>query len=114
MSKIKIVNSQPGSARYTSAAQADRYVRRGEAVLLGEELHFLSAAELRCHRNIEAQIANAASRQRSDVYVDQRGTIWWNGARAHYVNGKDVAMFPPCCNVVFPKIGTQRAAERYA
>lgn len=55
-----------------------------------------------------------ARRSASDAYVDPKGTIWWNGAMSHYVGGKDVAMFPPCCNVVFPKTGTARAARRYA
>jgi hypothetical protein len=39
--------------------------------------------------------------------------LYWNGARSHYVNGKDMAMFPPGCNVLFPKIGTSRAVQRY-
>jgi hypothetical protein len=114
MSKIRIANPQPGCARYTSEAQAERYVRRKEAVLIGRNLHFLCATEQRHQRNIEIQIETASTRERSDAYVDPRGVIYWNGARSLYIGGKDLAMFPPCCNVVFPKIGTKRAAERFA
>ncbi len=113
MQKIKIANPQPGSAQYTTVARAQRYVHRGEAVLIGPELHFLSATEQRQQQNIEKQITASEGRKSSDVYVDQRGVIFWNGARSHYVHGKDLAMFPPCCNVVFPKTGTKEAASRY-
>jgi hypothetical protein len=47
MSKIRIANPQPGSARYTTASQAERYVRRKEAVIIDSELHFLSPSEQR-------------------------------------------------------------------
>lgn len=49
----------------------------------------------------------------SDVYVEERGTIWWNGARSNYVDGKDIAAFPPGSNVLFPKSWSARAARRY-
>jgi hypothetical protein len=114
MSKIRIANPQPGSAQYTTILRAKRYVHRGEAVLIGQEVHFLSAIEQRHQQNIEKQIAACEGRKASDIYVDQRGVIFWNGARSHYVHGKDLAMFPPCCNVVFPKTGTKNAASRYA
>ena len=42
------------------------------------------------------------------------GVVYWNGARANYIDGQDQAKFPPCCNVAFPKTGTARAARRYA
>jgi hypothetical protein len=78
MSKVKITNPRPGSAQYTTADQADRHVRRGEAVLIGKELTFLSDAERRHMRNIESQLSVSA-RSNSDVYVDIKQTIWWNG-----------------------------------
>lgn len=77
MSRIRIANPQPGSARYTSASQAARYVQRGEAVQIGHELHFRSSSEQRHQRNIERQIGQ--ERRCSDVYVDRRGAILWNG-----------------------------------
>jgi hypothetical protein len=66
-----------------------------QAVLIGPDLHFLSAAEQRHQRNIENQIAVNVGRQRSDAYVNPRGTIWWNGARSIFINGQDIAMFCP-------------------
>jgi hypothetical protein len=98
---IKIANPMPGGRSFTSAARAALYVQTDAAYMLPDgRLQFRAACQ--------------AKRQRSDTYVDARGTIFWNGARSQYVDGKDVAMFPPCCNVVFPKTGTKRAAERYA
>jgi hypothetical protein len=45
MSRIRIANPQPGSAKYTSASRAERYVRCKKAVMIDGELHFLSRAE---------------------------------------------------------------------
>ena len=47
MPKIRIANPLPGSAKYTTARQAERYVRRKEAVLIDSTLHFPSPAEQR-------------------------------------------------------------------
>jgi len=113
MPKIRIANPQPGSAKYTTASQADRYVRRGEAVLIGKTLHFLTDAEQRHQRNIERHISAGESRSRSDVYVDRRGTIWWNGARSVFVDGRDVAMFPPFRNVCYPRAWSPAALRRW-
>jgi hypothetical protein len=77
MSKIRIANPRPGSAKYTSECQAERYVRRGEAVKIGDELQFLSETEQRQLRNVEAQVAQS-ERRASDVYI--KGTVWWNGS----------------------------------
>lgn len=76
MSKIRIANPKPGSAKYTTESQAERYVRRGEAVLIGRDLHFLSESEQRHMRNVEAQII-ISERRASDVYIE--GTVWWDG-----------------------------------
>ena len=43
MSKIRIANPQPGSARFTTSSRAARYVRRKEAVIVEGELHFGAA-----------------------------------------------------------------------
>lgn len=79
MSKIRIENPRPGCAKYTSASEAERFVRRGQAVLIGQVLHFLSAAEIRHVASVEAQLARSAARGRdySDVYVS--GMVLWNG-----------------------------------
>ena len=105
MPKIRIANPQPGSAKYTTVSQADRYVRRGEAVLIGKTLHFLTDAEQRHQRNIERQISAGESRSRSDV---------WNGARSVFVDGRDVAMFPPFRNVCYPRAWSPAALRRWA
>jgi hypothetical protein len=75
MSKVRIANPQPGSARYTTVHQAERYVRRKEAVMVDGELHFLSSAEQRRMR-IFIQIIQS-ERRASDVYI--RGIVWWDG-----------------------------------
>lgn len=101
MSKqVEIANPRTGEARRTSADRADYLCRRGMAYMDNGRL--VLTEEL------------VDGRVRSDVYVDRRGVIYWNGARSQYVDGRDLAMFPPCCNVVFPRVGTRRAAQRYA
>lgn len=69
MPKIRIRNPRPGCAKFTTPGQAERLVRRGEAVLFGHELEFLSAADQAHMQRIDAQIA--ADRKGSDVYVDK-------------------------------------------
>ncbi|HTN73100.1 MAG TPA: hypothetical protein VMO00_18610 [Methylomirabilota bacterium] len=75
MSKVRIANPRPGGAQYTTIAQADRFVRRHEAYIDGEQLHFLQPAELRQTQGVMAAIA--AERHRSDVYITRQ--VWWNG-----------------------------------
>ena len=75
MPKIRIANPLPGSAKYTTARQAERYVRRKEAVLIDSTLHFLSPAERRQMQSVTRIIQS--ERRASDVYI--RGVIWWNG-----------------------------------
>jgi hypothetical protein len=75
MSRIRIANPQPGSAKYTSVSRAERFVRRKEAVILNSELHFLSPAEQRRMQTINRIIKS--ERRASDVYI--RGIVWWNG-----------------------------------
>jgi hypothetical protein len=75
MSKVRIANPLPGSSRFTTASQAERYVRRKEAVIIDSVLHFLSPAEQRHMRNVERIIQS--ERRASDVYV--RGIVWWDG-----------------------------------
>ena len=77
MSKVKITNPNPGCAKYTTESQADRYVRRGEAVLIGCEWTFLSDSEQRHMHNVERSLQ--AGRSCSDVYVDGKSVLW-NGS----------------------------------
>ena len=72
MSKIRIANPQPGSARYTTASQAERYVRRKEAVIIDSELHFLSPIEQRRMQTFNRIFQS--KRRANDVYV--RGMVW--------------------------------------
>jgi hypothetical protein len=76
MSRIRIANPQPGSAKYTTASQVKRYVRRKEAVLVDGELHFLSPAEQRQLRTFLQTVQS--ERRASDVYI--RGIVWWDGS----------------------------------
>jgi hypothetical protein len=75
MSRIRIANPQPGSARYTSASRAERYVRRKEAVIIDGILHFLSSMG---QRRMQVFIQNIQSERRAiDAYI--RCIVWWNG-----------------------------------
>lgn len=69
MPKIRIRNPRPGCAKFTTPGQAERLVRRGEAVLCGHELEFLSESDRAHMQQIESQIA-ASGRTGSDVYVN--------------------------------------------
>jgi hypothetical protein len=75
MSKIRIANPQPGSAKYTTVSRAERYVRRKEAVWIDGELHFLSPTEQRQMQTFVQTIKS--ERRASDVYI--RGIVWWDG-----------------------------------
>lgn len=80
MSKIRITNPQPGSAQYCTESRAERYIRRGEAVLFGQELTFLSPIDVRKNRAATlVMLQEQRARVRSDAYVDPRGVIFWNG-----------------------------------
>ena len=76
MSKIRIANPQPGCAKYTTANQAQRYLRRKEAVIINGMLHFLSPNERR--RNLALNPIIRSERRASDVYI--RGIVWWDGS----------------------------------
>jgi hypothetical protein len=67
MGRIAIANPRPGSARYTTRGQAERYVRLGRAVIDGMVLHWLADAERRQARNVERRVESR--RLPSDVYV---------------------------------------------
>lgn len=81
-----------------------QYCRRGVA-------YFLRDGRLKFRANCQEQRQREAE---SEFRANRGGVLFWNGARAHYVNDRDLAMFPPGCNVAFPKIGTARAIKRYA
>lgn len=67
MPKIRIANPRPGCAKYTTESQAQRLVARGEAVMFGRTLEFLSEADQAHMRNIERQLSR--ERTGSDVYM---------------------------------------------
>jgi hypothetical protein len=67
MSKIRIANPQPGCAKYTTANQAERYLRRKEAVIIDGMLLFLSPDERR--RKLAINPIIHSERRTSDVYV---------------------------------------------
>jgi hypothetical protein len=67
MSKIRIANPQPGCAKYTTANQAERYLRRKEAVIINGMLHFLFSEERR--RKLAVNPIIHSERHASDVYV---------------------------------------------
>ncbi len=67
MGRIAIANPRPGSARYTTRRQAERYVRLGRAVMNGTVLHWLSEEARRQSRNADRYAESL--RLPSDVYV---------------------------------------------
>ena len=75
MPKIKIANPQPGCAKFTTISQAERYLRRKDAVIIDGMLHFLSSDERR--RKLAISPIIKSERCASDVYI--RGIVWWNG-----------------------------------
>jgi hypothetical protein len=75
MSRIRTANPQPGSAQYASFSRAERFVPRKEAVMVDNELHFLTQAEKRKMRTFIQTIQS--ERRASDVYI--RGIVWWDG-----------------------------------
>ena len=75
MSRIRIANPQPGSAKYTSAGRAERFVHRKEAVIIDGELHFLSPTEQRKMQTFVQTIQSEIGAR--DVYI--RGIVWWDG-----------------------------------
>ena len=72
MSKIRVANPQPGSAKYTTAGQAERLVRRKQAVMVDGVLHFLSPTEQRQMKTFIQTIKS--ERRASDIYI--RGVVW--------------------------------------
>jgi len=65
--RIAIANPWPGSARYTSRRQAERYVRLGRAVMEGAVLHWLADADRWRARQLGSW--TESRRLPSDVYV---------------------------------------------
>ena len=68
--------------------------------------------QVRLHHQA-AEFRQTLREETQEFARNRAGIVYWNGARALYENGRDVAMFPPGCNVCFPKVGTQRATRRY-
>jgi hypothetical protein len=98
---IRIANPLPGGQDCTSEARALDYCNKGVAFInYSGLLQFKAGCQV--NRDREAE---------SEFRANRGGVLYWNGARANYQGKKDVAMFPPCCNVVFPKVGTNQAGR---
>ena len=88
-------------------------------VLVSEEIREEPSVRRPHHRGSlvlpEREVAELEARteEEREFQKDRREIVYWNGSRAVYENGHDAAMFPPGCNVSFPKVGTARAARRY-
>ncbi len=101
MKSIKIINPKPGGSRYMALSNAEYFVRRGLAKMEAGMLRFFEISQ--AEREAEANFREI-----------RKGILYWNGARSHYdAFDRDVAMFPPCCNVVFPKAHSPRAIQRF-
>ncbi len=98
-----------------SKAKAVSLVNRGKAVWLPDgTIRITDQERLRfIHMTTSHIIAEEQADEQREFIKNRSGILYWNGARAVYENGRDAAMFPPGCNVVFPKVGTARAARRY-
>jgi hypothetical protein len=46
MSQIRIANPSPGQAQRVTNRQAERYIRKGAAIKVGNELHFTGSVRL--------------------------------------------------------------------
>lgn len=102
-SKVRIANPLAHGQTHTTYASAMNFVRKGMAEI-GRDgmLHF----------TLDNQIARSMEQE---FGANRGGVLFWNGAREVYIEGTDIgtAMFPPGCNVLFPKVGTERARKRY-
>lgn len=109
---ITIANPRPGGAKHTSPDRAAQFVKRGIAEWLPDgRIHFVDQARL---RHQAAELRQTLREEAIEFARNRSGVVYWNGARAVYIDGYDVAMFPPGCNVSYPKVGSARAARRFA
>ena len=93
---VQVVNPRRHGETCLNRAKANEYCAAGQA-------HWLRDGRLKFRES---------DRRASDVCVEKRGTIWWNGARSYHLGGQDRAMFLPGSNVLYPKAGAMRAAKR--
>jgi hypothetical protein len=106
MPKIQIINPLPGGMRFTSPDRAEHFCHLGMATMSQDgKLLFKESNQIGMSRILSED---------EEFKRNRSGVVYWNGARYRVVDNKDLSMFPPCCNVVFPKVGTRRAARRYA
>jgi hypothetical protein len=75
MPKIRMANPHPGCAKYTTVNQAERYLRRKEAMIIDGMLYFLSPTERRQKLALHPIIQS--ERRASNVYIC--GIVWWDG-----------------------------------
>jgi hypothetical protein len=86
--KIEILNPLPGGMKFTSSERARNFVRRGLAFFNGGRLCFYQSTQ-------------DARSEDAEFMRNRGGMLFWNGARSKFVDGRDVAMYPPGCNVAF-------------
>ncbi len=105
MAKVEIANPRLDGSRYTSEQRANEFIRRGIASWLPDgRLYFRDDAD----RQRKMAELNFSLRGEHEEFQRNRGErVYWNGARNY-----PGAAYPPCCNVAFPKIGTEAAIER--
>jgi hypothetical protein len=110
--KVTIANPRCGGAKHNSLPRGEAFIRRGIARWLPDgRIEFMQQTRLR----YEAAELRQTPREEAIQFARNRGgVVYWNGARSVYVNGRDVAMYPPGSNVVFPKVGTAGDRRYYA
>jgi hypothetical protein len=97
-----ILNALPNQARYTSAKNAERLVRRGLATITRAGITLLPVEQI---RRLDALQALS---QADDRMIQERGgVLWWNGCDHH-----PAAAHRPGENVFLPR--TDRAKAYFA
>ncbi len=114
--RVTIANPRSWGSKRMSRTRAANLVRRGKAVWLPDgRLQITDQERIRfADMEVRRALSEETREEASEFARNRGGVLFWNGARARYVDGRDISMFPPGCNVAFPKIGTLRAARRYA
>jgi hypothetical protein len=115
MPRVAIANPRAWGSKRISRSKANSLVKRGKAIWLPDgKIRITDAARLQfASMTTNFHIAEEQCEAEREFRRNRAGILYWNGARAQYKNGVDLAMFPPGCNVLYPKVGTARAARRY-
>jgi hypothetical protein len=73
--KVRIANPTPGGARFTSAARAEQFVRKGRARWKGDRLEFLPQHHTRVSMELTAQELEDQRYRLSSHGYDSRGLL---------------------------------------